>query len=137
MLNTIDVDRRMTTAEIKRRKPVWPVLSKFYLDTELSEEEIQSIAEVIRTSQYSIEELKEINYSEVGPIVYSNLYSTAGVWNGFDEEWLYEQIIERLHKNKGKGFIAKLFRPIYRKKIDSACDDYWQAVTKEIKKHTL
>ncbi len=127
----------MAATEIDRRKPVWSALSYFYLDTELSKEGISRIAKVFIDSKYSMEELKEINYSEVGPIVYTNLYSTAGVWNGFNEVWLYEQIIGRLNKKKGKGLIAKIFRPIYRKQIDKACRDYWQAVTTEMKNHEV
>lgn len=127
----------MTASEIERRKPVWSALSEFYLDTELSREEIKRIAGLFRASKYSIEELKEINYSEVGPIVNRNLYSTAGEWNGFDEEWLYVKIIERLNKDVGGGFVIKLFRLIYRKQIDSACNDYWQAVIKEMKNHVV
>ncbi|WP_162428320.1 DUF7079 family protein [Pontibacter pudoricolor] len=127
----------MTAVEIERRKPVWSALSEFYLDTELSKEEISRIAKVFSESKFSFEELKEINYSEVGPVVITNLYSTAGVWNGFDKEWLFEQIIKRLNKKKGKGLLAKMFRPVYRKQIDKFCSDYWQAVTTEMKNHVV
>jgi hypothetical protein len=120
----------MVITEIEQRKPVWSALSKFYLDTEVSEEEITRIAKVFRTSRYSIEELKEINYSEVAPVVYTNLLSTAGVWEGCDEEWLYEQIAKE--QLKGKGMIAKLFRPFYREQTDKACKDIWQAVEREM-----
>ena len=127
----------MTTIGIERRKPVWSALSEFYLDTELSKKEIIRIAKVFNESKFSLEELKEINYSEVGPVLITNLYSTAGVWNGFDQEWLYEQIIGRLTKKKGKGLLAKMFRPAYRKQIDEFCNDYWQAVTTEMKNHVV
>jgi hypothetical protein len=127
----------MTATEIERRKPVWSALSEFYLDTELSKDEISRIAKVFSDSKFSMEELKEINYSEVGPVVFTNLYSTAGAWNGFDEEWLYEQITERLNKKKGEGLIAKMFRPLYRKQIDKACGDYLKAVTTEMKNHMV
>lgn len=127
----------MTTTEIEKRKPVWSALSEFYLDTELGEEEIKRIAEIFRASNYSIEELKEINCSEVGPVVYFNLFSTAGVWDQFDEEWLHEQIIKRLDKSKGNRFIGKLFRPFYRRLINHAYSNYWQAVKKEMKTNAI
>lgn len=127
----------MTAVEIERRKPVWLALSGFYLDTELSKEEIGRIAKIFSDSKYSIQELKEINYSEVGTILIANLFSTAGIWNGFDQGWLYEQIIRRLNRKKGKGIIAKMFRPFYRKQIEKACNDYWQAVNIEMKNHVV
>jgi hypothetical protein len=127
----------MTAVEIERRKLVWSALSEFYLDTELSKEEISRIAKVFIDSKFSVEELKEINYSEVGPVVITNLYSTAGVWNGFDQEWLYEQITGRIKKKKGVGLLAKMFRSFYRKQVDKLCSDYWQAVITEMKNHVV
>ena len=131
------MDNALNKTEIERQKPIWTALSEFYLDTELGAEEIKRIAEVFRTSQYSLEELKEINYAELAPILYINLLSVAGAWNGFDEEWLHTQILKRLNKNKGKGLFSKMLSTFCRKLIDKACNDYWQAVEIEMKNAML
>jgi len=47
-------------AEIERRKPVWLVLSELWLDTELTEDDLQRIAGVMQSSGYSVPQLREI-----------------------------------------------------------------------------
>ncbi|RYX80146.1 hypothetical protein EON73_05695 [bacterium] len=84
----------MEDEEIAQRKPVWVALSEFYLDTELDESDILRIANILKLSGFTIEELKLINYEELAPIVSSNLLSVAGEWAGFDEVWLVSEIIK-------------------------------------------
>lgn len=38
---------------------------------------------------------------DVFPILYSNLLSVAGVWEGFDEAWLLEQVETRRATERG------------------------------------
>ena len=104
-------------------------LSEFYLDTELGDEEIHRIAATLKESGYTIEELKEINYDEVAPVVSPNLMSTAGVWAGFDEEWLIDEVIKRINNGKPKS----LFNKIYRRYIDWMTNRYWKQISERIK----
>jgi hypothetical protein len=71
-----------------RRRPAWVALSELSLDTELSEGDLDRIASVLRDSGYGIDELFRIYLHEVAPVVYLNLFSVAGAWSGFDEDWL-------------------------------------------------
>ena len=87
-------------SDIPARKPVWNALSELWLDIELTNEDLERIAEVMDRSEYSIPTLREIYLFEVAPIVSSNLFSVAGEWAGFDEDWLYSKII-RCCKRKG------------------------------------
>lgn len=82
---------------IEQRQPIWIALSDFYLDTELDDAALRNIAFTIIDSTYTFDEVKRINKYEVFPILQTNLLSVAGVWTGFDEEWLVEKIISRLH----------------------------------------
>ena len=50
--------------------------------------------------------------SEIAPVVYSNLRSPAGVWDGFDEHWLIEQILAQM--NKPNRWQDALLDPIRR-----------------------
>ena len=84
--------------EIERRKPVWAALSDLWLDTELTDDDLQRIAGVMKRSEYSINELREIYLFEVAPVVFLNLLSVAGEWAGFNEEWLFAEATKRAKK---------------------------------------
>ena len=83
---------------IEERKPIWIALSNFYLDTELQDLDFKHIALKIKESPYSLEEVKKINKKEVFPVLYINLLSVAGVWSGFQEEWLVDEITKKNQK---------------------------------------
>ena len=114
--------------EISKRKPVWLVLSEFYLDTELRDADFQRISKILKESGYSLKELKRINYEEVAPVVSPNTYSVAGEWTGFNEEWLIEEIVKRLNQKKGNS----IFNKIYKKYIDSITNNYWEQIVKYV-----
>lgn len=81
--------------DIETRKPVWEALSTLFLDTDislLSDYRAGKLAE----SPYTIDELEEILREEVFPICSWNLFSTAGVWSGFDPEFLEKAIMKRI-----------------------------------------
>jgi len=80
------------------RKELWIALSNFYLDTELQDYQYLHIAYVCKATQCSFAEAKEIDRTEVFPILYKNALSGAGVWDSFDEEWL----VDCCSKNRDK-----------------------------------
>jgi hypothetical protein len=87
--------------EIERRKPVWSSLSDLWLDTELADDDLQRIAQVMKRSEYSIYELRDIYLFEVALVVFLNLLTVAGEWGGFDEDdnaddWLMIPLVDRL-----------------------------------------
>ena len=117
--------------EISKRKPVWLVLSEFYLDTELRDADFQRISKILKESGYSLKELKRINYEEVAPVVSPNTYSVAGEWTGFNEEWLIEEIVKTITQGKRNT----IFNKIYKKYIDSITDIYWEQIEKYLPFH--
>lgn len=119
---------------IEHRKPIWIALSDFYLDTELQDYDFKHIASKIIESPYSLDEVKEINKYEVFPILQANLLSVAGVWAGFDEEWLIKSISDSLAK---RNLIRKLYIKAYYRAYKWMCKDYWDKLEKaynELKK---
>jgi hypothetical protein len=84
--------------EIERRKRVWAALSELWLDIELTQDDLERIAGVTKSSGYSVPELREINLFEVAPVVFPNLLVVAGEWARFDEEWLFTGLAKRAKK---------------------------------------
>ena len=88
----------LTDADIVRRRPLWSALSELWLDTELNDGELHSIARAMVDGGYSLKETRGIYTSEVAPVVYMNLISLSGIWAGFDDEWLHNEIISSLRQ---------------------------------------
>ena len=110
-------------ADLERRKPVWIALSTLWLDTELQEEVLRSIADVLRASGYSAETLYEVYLYEVAPAVYTNLLSPAGVWAGFDAEWLCAEV-ER-HARRRSATRERMLR-LKKGVMTYATEDAWK-----------
>ncbi len=83
---------KFTPEELTIRRPLWIALSELYLD---NEESWDGIVALCASSPYTLPELQRILFDEVHPVVHLNLWATAGVWDGFDEEWLVASILAR------------------------------------------
>ena len=82
----------MPPLDVNRRVPVWIALSDLYLDTEMQAFTHWHIARTIEAVGYTLEEARLIDRYEVFPVLYPNMLSVAGVWDGFDGHWLAEKI---------------------------------------------
>jgi hypothetical protein len=58
--------------EIERRKAVWAALAELWLDTELTPDDLERIAGVMKRSGYSVSQLREIYLFEVAPVERQN-----------------------------------------------------------------
>ncbi len=112
-----------THKEINNRKPLWSAFSQLWLDTELQDSDLNSIAEIMFNSGYSIEKLHDIYAKEVAPVVYTNLLGPAGVWSGFDDDWLYEKIIASL---KSRSRLDNFFFMLKRRAMFYATECHWK-----------
>jgi hypothetical protein len=74
-----------------RREAVWLALSELWLDTELDAGDLLRLAHGLHESGYPQAELEAIYAMEVAPAVWLNAWSVAGVWQGFDPDWLFER----------------------------------------------
>lgn len=81
--------------DIENRKPIWAALSEFYLDTELSGADFDRIAIIFKNSGLPAADIRQIDLLEVFPVLRPNLLSVAGVWDGFDEAWLFSECQKR------------------------------------------
>ena len=110
---------------ILHRKPIWYALSDLYLDTELQDFNLKSIAEKIKQSPYTLEEVKQIDKTEVFPVLYSNVTGIAGIWLGFQEEWLASEIEKNLSK---KTRLKTLFNNLRYFIIKGRFADDWEKI---------
>lgn len=115
----------MTDSQLPQRILVWLACSEFYLDTELNEEQISEIVQILKASGFLLEEIEEINLNEVAPVLARNLQQVAGDWQGFEEDWLIANITERLNRPFWLRRIENnLFRS-YRKNLTAK---YWKLI---------
>jgi len=78
--------------DLPRRQRLWSALSDLYLDAEIDP---GRIAGEVRALGYSADEAWDALRYQVGPAVWLNLLSPAGVWQGFDADWLRTEILLR------------------------------------------
>lgn len=117
----------MNAAEFARRKSVWLALSEFYLDTELQPADFRRIRTVFDQSGYSVQEIRQLDYDEVGPVLYGNLLSMAGEWAGFDEAALLAALCKRV--TKGVKIRSRFpIRWLWQRGIDYFNEAYFQRV---------
>jgi len=94
--------------EIEKRKPVWNAIADFYLDTELRTSDYERIATEFIKSGKTIQQIKEIDFYEVSPVLKGNLMSVAGEWGGFNKNWLNENCEKKYLKRKKIFFRLKI-----------------------------
>ena len=82
-------------AELERRRPVWDVMSEFFLDTQLLADDHARIARRLDESGYALAELEQILWHEVSPALWWNLTSVAGECWFFDMAAVERQILEQ------------------------------------------
>ena len=111
--------------QIQARMPLWEVLSSLWLDTEVTDGDLEWIARVMADSGLTIEELWRVYSYEVAPVVYKNRYSYVGQWSGFSPDWLRTEIVRNLRDRPRRTRFWTLF-PITRCLMLSQTDDEWK-----------
>jgi hypothetical protein len=89
---------RLAPAEAERA-PVWLALSEFWLDTEQSDDFMDTLVEVVAATPFTTDELRRIHSREVSPAVWHNVLDMAGEWAGFDAEWLFLRCAENARRS--------------------------------------
>jgi len=92
-------------------------------DTELQKSDYDRISKILIASNLDIEELKTIDLYEVFPVLKGNLLSVAGIWNGFDEEWL-NAACTKVYLKRSNGFFRRKTR-LYNRFLYWMRKDHW------------
>lgn len=101
------MDSSLTTLsadELERRRTAWSVLSRLFLDAELSDDDCRAMAAELSATGYSTHVLLEILKHELGPLLYTNWLSVAGEWEGFDIRSIEASILAGRHLTVGKWY---------------------------------
>ena len=105
------------------RKPLWSALSDLFLDTELQDADLSYIALKMKESSYSLDEITDILMTEVFPVCISNLNPVAGIWEGFEGESLFREIVNAKPPNRFQ-------RWFYQRKLWMIKEDWERVVEK-------
>lgn len=86
----------MTSAVLTdAEKRACTTLSRLFLDTEMAAGELDSIAASLQALNIPTSTLDHVLRNDLFPVLFPNLMSVAGVWSGFDDHWLLNQIESR------------------------------------------
>lgn len=81
--------------DVEHRFPIWKACSDFFIDNELNECDINHIVNVCADSKYTMRELEKIMFLEVWPAFIINLFSVAGNWTGWSDEYIKERVLAK------------------------------------------
>lgn len=76
----------------EQRLKIWRALSDLFLDTEIDDVTFNYIARVISESGISLSEAEDVLWYEVYSVLESNLRCVAGVWEGWPDSWLLQNL---------------------------------------------
>lgn len=82
------------------RDDLWITLAECWLDNELTTDDIQRIADVVRRSGISQPDYWALCRFELGPFLCYNGFAPAGVWDAFDHDWVTREARKR-HQRRG------------------------------------
>ncbi|MGA6103344.1 MULTISPECIES: DUF7079 family protein [Pseudomonas] len=116
------------------RERVWLALSELWLDTELDDADLRRIADALRTSALPPAELEAIYLHEVAPVLWLNAWSVAGVWSGFDPDWLFEHCQRNQVRRASRWFRWRC--RLLRRPMTYANREQWQQVIHRVVEDT-
>ena len=94
------------------RESLWLALSELWLDVPWEAHQHNHLARLLIDSGLPCEELDAIYLFEVAPRVWGNQWVPAGVWDGFDPDWLLEGCRHNQLRRQRAWFrgLCRLFR---------------------------
>jgi hypothetical protein len=112
------------------KRQLWIAMSNLWLDTELTDEAIAEIAQVVRESKLGRAELEDVFRFELAPFLGKNHSSLAGVWEGFEPEWVCSEAQKLCGKRRlmdrvkaSMGLTTYAARPAWKRVLESAFAD--------------
>ncbi len=114
----------------ENRRKLWIAMSELWLDTPVTDGMITGIAEAVRQSGLSKNELEDVFRFELAPFLGRNQTSVAGVWDGFDPDWVCSNAQERVGQRRlidrvrsSLGWTTSAARPAWERVLGLAFGD--------------
>jgi len=79
----------------QQERQAYILLSELFLDTEHTELELNYLTSSLRPLGIPVLTLEYMLRYDLFPILLPNRLSVAGVWQGFNEDWLLQQVQDR------------------------------------------
>ena len=117
----------ISAEEVERRVPVWCALSELYLDTSLTDSDIDYLAQRIRPAGYSVEEVERILCDEVAPVFGVNLLQVAGEWTHWSEAEVREKVTAHL-SSRANWFPATFVVGFWRRSLVRLIASDWTRI---------
>lgn len=89
---------KLPEKDLARRRIAWAVLSELFLDTQLDAADHERIAAALTHARFDADVAERILRREVGPVLWPNLLSVAGEWEGFDLDAMEAKIRPRIDR---------------------------------------
>lgn len=113
---------------LERRAPVWEALSELFVGKELQDYDYADIAETLRVSGYSLDELENVLREEVAPVFRSNLSPLAvPEMEGWAQEAVVKEI--RAYLDREKTCLSRLLARLGTSRaLPDAATRRWQRI---------
>ncbi|AXX92735.1 hypothetical protein CPU12_02590 [Malaciobacter molluscorum LMG 25693] len=82
---------------------MWRALSDLFLDTEIEDYIYKYVARTVSECGLSLAEAEEILWYEVYPVLEGNLRIITGVWEGWSDSWLLQNLPAPVRPNSIHG----------------------------------
>ncbi|WP_206950786.1 DUF7079 family protein [Trinickia acidisoli] len=110
---------------LERRAPVWEALSELFVGKELQDYDYEAIAETLRQSGYSLDELEKMLREEVAPVFRSNLSPLAvPEMEGWAREAVVKDVRAYLARERA-GLLRILARFVASGALPNVVSDRW------------
>ena len=106
----------LTPRQIERRAPLWSALTELFLDTELTDDDIDRIATTIAQSGWSARDAEAILASEIAPAFFWNLLSATGEWAGWSDATVQAIVLRRLARSRPRRWLDTVFARLARRR---------------------
>jgi len=122
---------------LERRAPVWGALSELFVGKELQDYDYADIAETLRVSGYSLDELENVLREEVAPVYRSNLSPLAvPEMEGWAQEAVVKEIRAYLDREK-TGLSRMLTRLATSRALPEVAAKRWLQIRSLLSQHTM
>ena len=116
----------MTTI-IENEGKAYIALSDLFLDTVI---DVDCVASALRPLHIPSSTLYDMLRYDLFPILYPNLISVAGVWDGFDEVWLLSRIEAK--RTAGLGWAQHLLHSVAWLALGRTVNSQWEQVKNKL-----